>query len=434
MIDAGSVDGASANDSAEVYPQPHAGLSDAGVGHSRVPGLERCTSPPGQTAKPINCLVVGMAGSGKSSLVSRLVSHANEKQWAWKAINLDPAVQTLSFPADLDIRDTVSYSRVMEEYRLGPNGAILTALNLFAAQFERVLDFIESACGPSRENATANESDQVLASSTAPRFIFFDTPGQIEAFTWSASGMIVTETLAAVAEYPTVLLYVVDIPRCVQNVLTFTSNMLYACSMLYRSRIPLLVLWNKCDCVSREEADRLGTWMHDFEAFDAALEAGNEASRTPGGGDYAVSFSRSLALALNEFYQQVPCVFVSATTGEGMDRLFESLEHARIEYERSEYLQQVRQRKRERTAAEERRLERERHRFRAAHRSTGDGDSNQAGASATTEATSRDRLRMRLQRAQRNGYHEHQDASPNEDESEMRRLAERFSRTGPRST
>jgi hypothetical protein len=35
MIDAGSVDGASANDSAEVYPQPHAGLSDAGVGHSR---------------------------------------------------------------------------------------------------------------------------------------------------------------------------------------------------------------------------------------------------------------------------------------------------------------------------------------------------------------------------------------------------------------
>jgi hypothetical protein len=32
--------------------------------------------------------------------------------------------------------------------------------------------------------------------------VFFDTPGQIEVFTWSASGMIITETLAL--KFPTV--------------------------------------------------------------------------------------------------------------------------------------------------------------------------------------------------------------------------------------
>ena len=44
--------------------------------------------------------------------------------------------------------------------------------------------------------------------------------GQV--FTWSASGMIITETLAL--RFPTVLLYVVDTPRTT-NPTTFMSNM-----------------------------------------------------------------------------------------------------------------------------------------------------------------------------------------------------------------
>ncbi|CAN0416216.1 unnamed protein product, partial [Ectocarpus sp. 13 AM-2016] len=34
------------------------------------------------------------------------------------------------------------------------------------------------------------------------RYVFIDTPGQIEVFTWSASGQIITETLASA--FPTV--------------------------------------------------------------------------------------------------------------------------------------------------------------------------------------------------------------------------------------
>ena len=43
-----------------------------------------------------------------------------------------------------------------------------------------------------------------------------DTPGQIEVFTWSASGQIIMETLAS--SFPTVLVYVIDTPRCVSPV------------------------------------------------------------------------------------------------------------------------------------------------------------------------------------------------------------------------
>lgn len=66
-----------------------------------------------------------------------------------------------------DIRDTVNYKEVMKQYKLGPNGAIVTSLNLFSTKFPEVLGFI-SKC--------PNE------------FCVLDTPGQIEVFTWSVSG------------------------------------------------------------------------------------------------------------------------------------------------------------------------------------------------------------------------------------------------------
>ena len=42
-----------------------------------------------------------------------------------------------------DIRDTVNYKEVMKQYSLGPNGGIVTSLNLFATRFDQVMGFIE---------------------------------------------------------------------------------------------------------------------------------------------------------------------------------------------------------------------------------------------------------------------------------------------------
>ena len=64
--------------------------------------------------------------------------------------------------------------------------------------------------------------------------VIFDTPGQIEVFTWSASGNIITEALAA--QFPTVVVYVLDAVRS-KDPVTFMSNMLYACSILYKTKV-----------------------------------------------------------------------------------------------------------------------------------------------------------------------------------------------------
>ena len=55
------------------------------------------------------------------------------------------------------------------------------------------------------------------------QFILADTPGQIEIFTWSASGSIITQAFAS--SFPTMIAYVIDTPRCMSPQ-TFMSNML----------------------------------------------------------------------------------------------------------------------------------------------------------------------------------------------------------------
>lgn len=126
------------------------------------------TSDTPETPKtPVCLLVLGMAGSGKTSLATRLADgHEGKKPYV---VNLDPACINLPYFANIDIRDTVNYKEVMKQYKLGPNGAIVTSLNLFSTKFPEVIDFI----------GKSGQEHCVL-----------DTPGQIEVFAWSVSGNI----------------------------------------------------------------------------------------------------------------------------------------------------------------------------------------------------------------------------------------------------
>eukprot|EP00957_Ditylum_brightwellii_P110406 8420231-Ditylum_brightwellii.AAC.1 len=91
------------------------------------------------------------------------------------------------------------------------------------------------------------------------------------------------------------------------------SNMLYACSMLYRTRLPLVVVFNKTDVVSHDFAQE---WMEDYEAFQEALDERNEYTDGPES---------------------------TAATGDGVDDFWNAVQNAANDYE-TDYLEDLRNR------------------------------------------------------------------------------------------
>lgn len=256
-----------------------------------------------RSQNPISVLVVGLAGSGKSTLVHGLNEFTYDNKVPSYYVNLDPATSDLDFSANVDIRDTVKYDDVMQQFNLGPNGAILTSLNLFSTKFHDVISIIQK-----RKDL---------------KFAFFDTPGQIEAFAWSASGGMITQELSTA--FPTVILFVVDIPRCSKTA-TFVSTMLYACSILYRSGLPIVLALTKTDV---KDPSEIISWMTDNDAFESAIDRENEST-------YFDDFNRSCGSVFAEFYETLPVVPVSGLNGEGIDKLLEAIEKVAYEKPKTE--------------------------------------------------------------------------------------------------
>ncbi|KAK0926443.1 hypothetical protein LTR29_017883 [Friedmanniomyces endolithicus] len=305
------------------------------------------TSTPHPAQKPpVAVICVGMAGSGKTTFMQRINAHLHEKHQQSPTttappyvLNLDPAVRSVPFDSNIDIRDSVNYKEVMKQYNLGPNGGILTSLNLFSTKIDQVMGILEKRCLP---QPSPQQEQQTAPPKPLPTHILLDTPGQIEVFVWSASGSILLSALAS--SFPTVLAYIIDTPRTTANTSTFMSNMLYAISILYKTRLPMILVFNKTDVKGEEEAVE---WMRDFEAFQAALRKEEEdamGGEGGSGGGYMGSLLNSMSLVLEEFYNALSVVGVSAMTGEGVEGFFEAVEGKRAEFDR-EYKPELERRK-----------------------------------------------------------------------------------------
>ena len=114
----------------------------------------------------------GTAGSGKSSLVRAYQEWLDNIGLESIIVNLDPGADYLPYDADVDIRDWVNLSEVMEDYSLGPNGAQIAAADLMAVNIKE--------WGPTVKEMGA-------------RFALVDTPGQMELFAFRQSSTAIIE-------------------------------------------------------------------------------------------------------------------------------------------------------------------------------------------------------------------------------------------------
>ncbi|KAI1190474.1 hypothetical protein F5B17DRAFT_386828 [Nemania serpens] len=287
--------------------------------------------------QPVAIVCVGMAGSGKTTFMQRINAHLHSQKEPPYVINLDPAVLNVPFESNIDIRDSVNYKEVMKQYNLGPNGGILTSLNLFATKVDQILGLLEKRAAPDPQ-----KPDKKLIKN-----ILVDTPGQIEVFVWSASGQILLESLAS--SFPTVIAYIIDTPRTASTS-TFMSNMLYACSILYKTKLPMILVFNKTDV---KDATFAKEWMTDYDAFQEALardEAGNAFGGVEGegaGSGYMGSLLNSMSSMLEEFYAHLSVVGVSSMTGQGVNEFFAAVQEKADEF-RKDYQPELERKRKER--------------------------------------------------------------------------------------
>lgn len=109
-------------------------------------------------------IVVGPAGSGKSSYVAAMLAHAEAQQRPMQAVNLDPAAEHFRYEPAVDCRELIDLQDVMEddELRLGPNGGLVYCMEYLLDN----RDWLVEKLGDFEDD-----------------YLLFDFPGQIELFT-----------------------------------------------------------------------------------------------------------------------------------------------------------------------------------------------------------------------------------------------------------
>lgn len=80
-------------------------------------GSSSSSAPKADKKKPMVIITIGMAGAGKSTFVQRINSYLHSKETPSPPyiLNLDPAVTSTTFEANIDIRDTIDYQEVMKQ-------------------------------------------------------------------------------------------------------------------------------------------------------------------------------------------------------------------------------------------------------------------------------------------------------------------------------
>ncbi len=194
--------------------------------------------------------MVGTAGSGKSLLTLNLAEWYKTKGAHSVAVNLDPGALNLPYEPDVDVREYIDLQEVMENYSLGPNGAMILSCDLIATRLNELQDEIDEL---------------------RPDYAIIDTPGQMELFAYRESGPFIVKNLRADSK---AVVFLFD-GGWVSNPVNLVSMTLLAASVQLRLASPQIPVLSKKDLV--KNLRDVIEWASNPTALEAAVYSSSPA-------------------------------------------------------------------------------------------------------------------------------------------------------------
>uniref|UniRef100_A0A0D9Z712 GPN-loop GTPase 3 n=1 Tax=Oryza glumipatula TaxID=40148 RepID=A0A0D9Z712_9ORYZ len=177
-------------------------------------------------------LVIGPAGSGKSTYCSSLYQHCETVGRTIHMVNLDPAAEHFSYPVSTDIRELISLDDVMEELGMGPNGGLIY-------------------CMEHLEDNLDDWLDEQLDGYLDDDYLVFDCPGQIELFTHVPVLRNFVEHLKR-KNFNVCAVYFLD-SQFVSDVTKYISGCMASLSAMIQLELPHINILSKMDLVSNKK-------------------------------------------------------------------------------------------------------------------------------------------------------------------------------------
>ncbi|MCX8196166.1 MAG: ATP/GTP-binding protein [Acidilobaceae archaeon] len=239
-------------------------------------------------------VLVGPAGSGKTTLAGELASHIESYGPVVAKVNFDPAAESLSYDVDVDVRSYVTAQEFMAR-GLGPNGALIAAVDSLinhVFDIRRVLEEIK------------------------PDYVIVDTPGQMELFAYRHGGPIVLNALTH--GYPSLTVFLMD-AIFFENPASIVSILTLASSVAVRLQRPQINVVSKADLLMQEVLDNVVARLGE-EGFLESLVASGEADI------YTKALMMSLVSALGSAGFVGEIIPVSVNSRESLDALYAKIQ------------------------------------------------------------------------------------------------------------
>ncbi|MEM0084806.1 MAG: ATP/GTP-binding protein [Candidatus Methanomethylicia archaeon] len=237
-------------------------------------------------------MLIGTAGSGKSTLTYTLSQWLEDNDKYTGIINLDPGVRWLPYTPDIDIREYIDLEHIMSKYELGPNGALIASVDMMINYIKEIREEIRNS---------------------NYEYIIVDTPGQMELFAFRTVG---PQIISKISEDNLLILFLIDAIFTIKPS-DFVSALLLATSVHYRFLKPQINVISKADLLSEQRKSKIEEWIEDPETLKMDMMSEDSTLQRE-------MSERLVDLISSEMFMDI--VFTSSFTAEGGDALLGRIE------------------------------------------------------------------------------------------------------------